>query len=190
MSATRSTPGITENWSARPHLLGVHRAQQRDHLALDPGVDEGRGSPRRATASTTPSTWLGRRVGAHDDDHGPTLPQKKTPAQPMPRVAPASRSRGRKTAVTRRRAASPSRPRSRNSSLLAVLLQPGEQQLGGLGGVERVEDAAQLPDPAQLVLAEQQLLVAGAGALDVNGREDAAVGQARGRAPAPCCRWP
>src|SRR5215217_7158276 len=50
-------------------------------------------------------------------------------------------------------------------------------QLQGLGRVEGAEDAAQLPGDDQLLLGEQQLLLAGGGGVDVQGGEDAALGQ-------------
>src|SRR5215217_721162 len=50
-------------------------------------------------------------------------------------------------------------------------------QLQGLGGIESAKDAAQLPGDDQLLLGEQQLLLAGGGGVDVQGGEDAALGQ-------------
>src|SRR5262249_42174654 len=54
----------------------------------------------------------------------------------------------------------------------ARLLELVEQQLHGLDGVQLGQRLAQEPDLLQLVLLEQQLLLAGAGLLDVDRRED------------------
>src|SRR5690606_25313236 len=56
--------------------------------------------------------------------------------------------------------------------------QPVDDQFGGFGSVHVVGELADGPDEAQFFLAEEQLLPAGAGALDVDGGEDAALGQA------------
>src|SRR3954467_10291471 len=52
------------------------------------------------------------------------------------------------------------------------LLHPVEEQLEGLLDVQRVKDPAQTPDDLQLVRRQQDLLLAGAGGIDVDGRED------------------
>src|SRR6266508_3139501 len=56
-----------------------------------------------------------------------------------------------------------------------ALAHPVDHQLEGLGRVERAEHAAQLPGDHQLLLAEQQLLLAGRGGVHVEGGEDAAL---------------
>src|SRR6266536_2110102 len=56
-----------------------------------------------------------------------------------------------------------------------ALAHPVDHQLEGLGRVERAEHAAQLPRDHQLLLAEQQLLLAGRGGVHVEGGEDAAL---------------
>src|SRR3989442_13777182 len=50
--------------------------------------------------------------------------------------------------------------------------QPLQHQLHGLDRGERVQDLAQDPDPVQLLLGEQQFLLAGPPALDVDGGEE------------------
>src|SRR5829696_514487 len=57
------------------------------------------------------------------------------------------------------------------------LAHPVHDQLQGLRGVEGAEDAAELPGHDQLLLRQQQLLLAGRGGVDVQGGEDAALGQ-------------
>src|SRR6266536_3510416 len=52
-----------------------------------------------------------------------------------------------------------------------------DHQLERLGGIEGAEDAAELPGHDQFLVAEQQLLLAGRGGVDVQGGEDAALGQ-------------
>src|SRR4051794_32162740 len=59
----------------------------------------------------------------------------------------------------------------------AVLLHPVEQQLDGLLRLERAHDTAQLPDDVELLLRHEDLLTPGAGGVDVDGGEDALVGQ-------------
>src|SRR6266516_2984828 len=54
---------------------------------------------------------------------------------------------------------------------------PVDHHLQRLGGLQRAEDAAELPGDHQLLLAEQQLFLAGRGAVDVEGGEDAALGE-------------
>src|SRR6266545_3081998 len=56
-----------------------------------------------------------------------------------------------------------------------ALAHPVDHQLEGLGRVERAEHAAQLPGNHQLLLAEQQLLLAGRGGVHVQSGEDAAL---------------
>src|SRR6266511_5609278 len=58
-----------------------------------------------------------------------------------------------------------------------ALAHPVDHQLEGLGRVERTEHPAQLPGDHQLLLGEQQLLLAGGGGVDVQGREDAPLRQ-------------
>ena len=65
------------------------------------------------------------------------------------------------------------------------LAQTGEEQLGRRGGVERVQDAAELIDPLELLVGEEQLLVAGARSGDVDGGEYPTVGHRSG--PTSCC---
>ena len=55
--------------------------------------------------------------------------------------------------------------------------QLGDQQFQGIDRGQRGQDLAQDPDLVQLVLGHQQLFLAGRGAVDVDGREHAAVGQ-------------
>src|SRR6266536_2912020 len=52
-----------------------------------------------------------------------------------------------------------------------------DHQLERLGGLEGAEHAAELPGHHQLLVAEQQLLLTGRGGVDVEGGEDAALGQ-------------
>src|SRR5438270_2429626 len=59
----------------------------------------------------------------------------------------------------------------------AVLGERLEQPLHRLDGLEREESAAQLLHLLVLVLAEELLLLARAGGLDVDGREDALLGE-------------
>src|SRR6185437_13787171 len=57
------------------------------------------------------------------------------------------------------------------------LEQAVAEQLHGLGDRERVQHLAQHPDAVEVVLGDEQLFLAGARALDVNGGEDALVHQ-------------
>src|ERR1700687_4381505 len=59
----------------------------------------------------------------------------------------------------------------------AGLAQLVDEQLHGLDGRERIEDAAQHPDALQVFLALEQLFLTGTGALNVNGGEDALVAE-------------
>src|SRR4051812_13530979 len=57
------------------------------------------------------------------------------------------------------------------------LLHAVEEQLDGLLGLERTHDPAQLPDDVELLLRHEDLLTPGPGGVDVDGGEDALVGQ-------------
>src|SRR5437868_8308324 len=59
----------------------------------------------------------------------------------------------------------------------AELVEALDQPLHRLHGLEREERAAELLHLLELVLAEELLLLAGAGGLDVDGRPDALLGQ-------------
>src|SRR5229473_988010 len=59
----------------------------------------------------------------------------------------------------------------------AILGERLEQPLHRLDGLERIERPAQLLHLLVLVLGEELLLLARAGGLDVDGREDALLGQ-------------
>src|SRR6478609_7567986 len=58
------------------------------------------------------------------------------------------------------------------------LAQLVQQQLDGLLAVERVQDAAQLPDDLELLGRAEDLLLAGTGGVEVDGREDPLVREA------------
>ena len=65
---------------------------------------------------------------------------------------------------------------AKNSPLLLVLLEAFEQEFHGRDLVHGGQQAAQDPDFLHFVRLHQQLLAAGAGAVDVDGREDAPLG--------------
>src|SRR2546425_705732 len=55
--------------------------------------------------------------------------------------------------------------------------EAAQEELHGFNGRERAQDFAEDPDAAKLVGREQELVLARAGALNVNGREDALIGE-------------
>ena len=59
----------------------------------------------------------------------------------------------------------------KNSSLVLVSLSLSSRNFDGGDLVHRMQQLTQDPDALQLVLGGQQLLAAGAGAVDVDGRE-------------------
>src|ERR1035437_6042484 len=59
--------------------------------------------------------------------------------------------------------------------VVADLFQAADEQLHGFDRGERVEHLAENPDARQILFGYEQLFLAGSGALDVDGREDALV---------------
>src|SRR5208337_4587206 len=57
------------------------------------------------------------------------------------------------------------------------LLEAADQQLHGFNGRKRIEHTAQDKDALQIFLGDEQLFLAGSGALDIDGREHALVDQ-------------
>src|SRR5579859_8260178 len=56
--------------------------------------------------------------------------------------------------------------------------EAAKQKLHGFDGRERAQNFAEDPNAAELVRREEQLVLTSAGALNVNGREDALIGEA------------
>src|SRR5208283_1341688 len=56
--------------------------------------------------------------------------------------------------------------------------EAAQKQLHGLDGRKRAQHLTQYPHPAQLIRWEKQLVLTSAGALDINRREHALIGQA------------
>src|SRR6185437_9360724 len=61
--------------------------------------------------------------------------------------------------------------------VIADLLETANEKLHGFDGRQRVEHLAEDPDALQVFLGDEQLFLAGAAALDVDGREHALVDQ-------------
>jgi murein L,D-transpeptidase YcbB/YkuD len=120
------------------------------------------------------------------------LPEKPARAAkpPPPRLVPPE-PRSRRAGTARRRPPRGLRDGRRRRTCRARLLvhalqellvglrvgELGDEELHRLDGVQLVQELAQDPDALQHLGRQQQLLLAGAGAVDVDGREDAPVGE-------------